>query len=479
MGNLGSNTPASRNMGGRKILYSNHKVVTQYNLVEILKEVEETHTFNSNDIDYLYRYEKGYQPILTRVKTVRPEINNLIVENRAHEIVQFKNGYQFGSGGFYVKRTTESPSIEILNTEMSLISKDAYDIELGFWLFLCGVGYRMTLPGDKNTGDKIDMRILDPRFTGQVMSKSFNRNHLLSFTYVQKTDGSKHYYGYTSTHYFEVDINKVIVFERHSLPEIPIVEYVANPTRSGSFERVLGMLDAINMLQSDRLNAVNQFVQSFLKLKNVNLEDEDIAKINSLGAIKFYSQPGLDSDVDLITAELNQVQTQTLKDDLYQTVLVICAMPDRKGGNRSTGDTGTAVELRDGWANAETSAKETEMLFKRSEKKTINLLVHTLNIVQDDLDLDPKDIEVKFLRSPRNDQVSASQAMLNQAQFGINPKHIIANSNLYGDPEQVYQDSELFLKKWEVDASENPVNAKQPTEVPPITNVQSQELNRD
>ena len=39
------------------------------------------------EMDYLYWYRRGDQPVLSRTKTVRPEINNKVVENHASEIV--------------------------------------------------------------------------------------------------------------------------------------------------------------------------------------------------------------------------------------------------------------------------------------------------------------------------------------------------------------------------------------------------------
>ena len=46
--------------------------------------------------------------------------------------------------------------------------------------------------------------------------------------------------------------------------------------------------------------------------------------------------------------ENGETYTQTLKNDLYQTILTICGIPNRNGGS-STSDTGNAVIFRDGW----------------------------------------------------------------------------------------------------------------------------------
>ena len=59
-----------------------------------------------------------------------------------------------------------------------------------------------------------------------------------------------------------------------------------------------------------------------------------------MGASKVKSTDGTNADVDEVATELNQTQSQTLKDDFYNAVLTICGMPNRNGGS-STSDTGS------------------------------------------------------------------------------------------------------------------------------------------
>ena len=80
------------NLFGRKVIYTDVEHVTRGNVVDVLQKAMTIHRVNRADIEYLYRYYKGDQPILGRVKDVRPEINNKIVVNRANEIVSFKVG---------------------------------------------------------------------------------------------------------------------------------------------------------------------------------------------------------------------------------------------------------------------------------------------------------------------------------------------------------------------------------------------------
>ena len=77
-------------MFGRRTIYTDCDNITAKNICGVLNKAFNTHLTNRAEIDYLYKYYKGDQPILYRTKDIRPEINNRIVENRANEIVSFK-----------------------------------------------------------------------------------------------------------------------------------------------------------------------------------------------------------------------------------------------------------------------------------------------------------------------------------------------------------------------------------------------------
>ena len=72
---------------------------------EIIENILPLHIDNVNEINYLKGYYKGKQDIFGKVKNVRPEINNMIVENNAYHIVEFKKGYAFGDPIQYVQRS--------------------------------------------------------------------------------------------------------------------------------------------------------------------------------------------------------------------------------------------------------------------------------------------------------------------------------------------------------------------------------------
>ena len=458
----------TRTMYGRRVITTDVAEITAENVVAVLEEAMKLHEKNRSEIDYLWKYFKGEQPILHRSKTVRPEICNRIVENRANEIVSFKTGYLCGEPIQYVGRTCEEAvtnNIGTLNEYMFLVDKPALDQEVVEWGMICGTAYRMVLDNTSYDPESdeapFEMFTLDPRDTFVVYSNDVKRKRMLGVKYNTDEFGQKTFSAYTDGLYFTIKDGKVAEQKVHGLGVVPIIEYPANNARLGAFEIVLPLLDAINNIESNRMDGIEQFVQAFVKFINCDISKEDFEALKDLGAIKVKSSDGQQADVDIVTNELNQQQTQTLKDDAYQAVLTICGMPNRNGGS-STSDTGSAVLLRDGWSLAESRAKDSELMFKRSEKETLRLVLKLCSGLAD-LDLRLKDIDMKFTRRNYDNIQSKSQVLVSMLQQPkVHPLLAFTHCGLFSDPESAYTMSNAYyeeqMAKWEpveVDESED------------------------
>jgi SPP1 family phage portal protein len=443
-------------MQGRRILVSDETEITENNILRVLGNVKSSHLVNSSEISYLWNYYKGKQPVLERTKIVRPEICNRVVENRANEIVSFKVGYLCGEPIQYIARGADASiadGITKLNEMMFLENKTSLDREIVEWQMVCGTSFRMVLPDDVAETDDVPFEIytLDPRTTFIVYHSGVGNKPLMAVTYTVDRQGAKTYSIYTPTKYFEIRAGKITKNEDHALGMIPIIEYPANNARLGSFEIVLPLLDAINTTASNRLDAVEQTVQAFIKFINCDISKEDFEALKDMGAIKVKSVDGQQANVDVVNVELNQDQTQTLTDDLYQTVLTICGMPNRNGGS-STSDTGAAVIMRDGWSLAEARAKDSELMFKRSEGQFLRLV---LRIMRDlgDITLRLADIDVKFTRRNYEAIQSKSQVLVSMLQQDkIHPLLAFSHCGMFSDSESAYKMSMEYLAEQEAKA---------------------------
>ena len=59
---------------GRKEIFSDVTEITASNIIDVLESAMRIHEENRDQIDYLYKYKNGKQPILNRKKDIRPEI---------------------------------------------------------------------------------------------------------------------------------------------------------------------------------------------------------------------------------------------------------------------------------------------------------------------------------------------------------------------------------------------------------------------
>ena len=445
-----------RQLFGRDVITIDEVKITDTNIIEILDKVMSIHTKNRNDIQYLWDYYRGKQPILYRKKKVRPEICNRIVENRANEIVSFKVGYLCGEPIQYIGRNGSeaiSKAISELNEMMFSENKATQDKKVVEWQAICGTAYRLVLPDTRGGEDDapFEMYTLDPRDTFVVYSNEVGDKPLLAVKYCTTDTNDYIYSVYSANHFWKIKNKDIVESKDHALGVVPIIEYPANTARLGAFEIVLPLLDEINNIASNRMDGIEQFIQAFMKFINCEITKEEYLEFLELGAIKVKSHEGMNADVDMVSSELNQSQTQIAKDDAHSAVIEITGMPNRNGGT-STSDTGQAVVLRDGWTLAESRAKDSELMFKESEQQTLKLILRIIRDTQGLSDelyaLKLKDIALQFTRRNYENIQSKAQVLTQMlAQNKIHPRLAFAHCGMFTDPEDAYRVSEQYSQE--------------------------------
>lgn len=453
---------------GRLKIYSDAKEITTANVVDEVSKAYAVHGRNRADIKKLWEYYRGKTRILEKTKEIREEINHKINENRAYEIVKFHKGYVFGEPIQYIRRERASSKqaddliaaeINSLNGYMADANKSACDNALAEWMYIAGVGYRLTLPNNRwvEDGDEPPLNIyaLDPMKTFVVYSTDIDEHVLMAVVVVERENNEKVFSVYTENNYYEFTEYGEPVEKPNPLGMIPIIEYPAENARLGVFEVVVPLLDALDELQSNRMDDIVQFVNSFLAILGGELDDNIYKKLEEWKTLCLPEG----TDAKYLSATLSQSDVQTFKNDMYEAIYTICGTPNRNGGS-STSDTGSAVILRDGWESAEARAKATEEIFKSSERGFLKIV---LRILRDTVGtkLHLSDITPHFTRRNYDNIASKSQvliAMLNNSK--IHPEVAYAACGMFPDPESAYLQGMAYyeeqMKKWEpVEIDEN------------------------
>lgn len=433
---------------GRRVITTNESSITADNVLAVLSDAYTTHLANRTEIEYLYKYYKGRQPVLDRVKEVRPEICAHIIENRANAIVAFRVGYTVGKPIQYISTVSQdsvSANIATLNDLMRKAGKPSKDKQLVEWQMICGTGYRMVLSAT-NPKAKVPFEIYtpDPRNVFVIYRNDVGQTPLAGVYYTEDSAKNPTFYVYTALgEYFVIENAISAVIKKHSfyrLEGIPIVEYPLNNARLGAFEVVLPLLDSLNDLQSNRLDSVAQFVQSLLVAYNCEFpEDMTANTIREAGMVVLKSIGEYKADLKVISETLNQDQIETLKRDILDAINEIVGMPSQ--GNGSTGDSSNngAVILKNGWQGAETRAQDFEMMFREPEQKTLDLVVGICNSVLEGFELDANNVDVKFTRRNYEDILSRSQTLITMLNNDkIHPQCAYEASGMFIDTQDAY-----------------------------------------
>ncbi len=442
---------------------------------EVVAEVNEAlgiHVQNLIAMEYLYWYRRGLTPIYAKTKDVRPEINNKVSENIAGAIVDFKNGYFLTQPAFYTSRKEDAgvnEKVQQLNDYLYVSGKQQADNELVDWFHTVGKADLFVKAND-DPDVPYEAYALDPR-SAFVVKSTEPGNPVIYAVHVVVNDNKltldvwdrKNYYklyGTVTGRLVTPDPNYMCTattveeIKPNVLGEIPIIEYHYNSVYMSAFEAVIPLLDAINQIQSDRLDGIDQFIQSLLIFYNCELGEDAEGNpittqyVREAGALFLKSIGENKADVKELSSQLDQQQTQVLVDYLYEQVLHICGMPSTTKGGSSTSDTGLAVELRDGFFLCSTMARNTEDLFKKSNKqfdRIVTKLLREKNI----LDISINDFELNFTRTEVHGTQSKAQAGMAMLQMGYHPIIAFERSGLSPDPVSDYEMSKDYLRmRW-------------------------------
>lgn len=436
---------------GRKIIKTNKSQINARNIVEELNKALVIHNQNAIEINYLDRYYSGDQPILYRKKVNRPEVNNKLVVNLAYELVERKVADICAEPIQYVLRGTDekkSEEITELNVTMDSESKQEVDIEICRWRSICGTAYRF-IGNDDGNGDLLDesdfsLSSEDPRYTFVVYYS--NNKPAFSCQIREGENNETIYFCYTSNEWFDIRDGKIFNQGINGNRAVPVIEYPNNARRLSDIEITILITDGINKLQSDRINGVEQFVSAWIKFINCEIDKETFREMRQEGALVVKSNNGAENkaDVDVMTNELNQTEGQVVFDDLFERFLSIQGLANRSNNN-SGGDTGNAVNLRNGHYDAGLRTAINEPILKKSERMSLRIILNRLRIKKG-FSLMPSDIVIHINHNKLDNLLTKSEALKMLLEAGVDYKRAIKTVDLFSDSEAVALESKARME---------------------------------
>jgi len=481
-------TPIYNTKLGRQNIYTSEPVITRENVVNVVNSAKSVHMQNVNDIQYLLRYEKGDQP-LNRVKVVRPEIDICDVDNIANQITEFKLGYDWGYPISLVQRgqnaESNSDAIAMLNDFYELAGNRGKQQELARYIEITGIGYTyVDTNNEYEPGESpFTLDVLNPEFTFVVRSTYYTDNRIIMGVTFGDTDekGNQQYVCFTKDRRFVVDGNNIISEWLNPLGIIPIVEWIRAYDRMGCFERQIPEMDALNLLNSDFLNDVDQNTQTIWHANDVDFPKEVIENADGTTTektkrpvngqwLQTYSNPNGKPTITPLTVNYNYSGILSNITAKRQTILSKCDVPQRN--DTSGGSSGVAMSDASGWSAAEASASKKENiqdLCKCNELRVVfRAIRRNTKIKSDDpiKSLTLADIKPYIKRQKSYEMTVKTNAFATMVAHGINGLDAIQSINFFDDPSQVWERSKETIEQYQQKTfGEEPIPAENQIEV--------------
>lgn len=446
---------------GRRDIFASVEYITPENVIDEVNSALVFHLQNLMEEDYLYWYRRGVTPVLWRQKETNSFVLNKVNVAIPEEVCAFKDGYFMTQPCFYVSRNNAAQSkIDQLNEFLYRSGKQRADNKIVDWFHTTGKAALFVEPGnDEKTPYKA--YALDPRSAFVVYSlKPGNRpvmginvviqgESLLVDCYTEdvlyRLRGSFNGRRTTATPNYTALATDIVGVEPNVIGKIPIIEYRYSSTNMAAFEQVIPLINCVSALQSDRIDATDQFIQSLVVLYNAELPEGTTADdIKKQGMILLKSVgEGNKQDIKILSEQLDQGQSQTFLKSLYEEIYSICAMP-RVGEGTTYDTTGAAVMASQGWYMADAAARNTEDLFRESNRYFDEIVLEILKRKGIEIDID--DFELHFVRNESSNIQSKAQAFNTLLASGLHPELAAAKSGVSNDPAGDIKRSDAYLK---------------------------------
>ena len=378
----------------------------------LVKCIDQHKTIVNNKYEKLNNYYNGEHKILNRILSSDLLPNNKIVANHAEYITDMAVGYVFGCPVNYSGDGTEE-----LNNIFTEIDEDSHNNELALDMSINGLGYEILFMNGKEVPYP-ELAVSSPLNTFLVVDSTVKQEPMFGVTYYEKRDIDDQLKGYDVNVYTDKEILKYFFTdlksespdvkkpESHYFKGIPLIEYKNNKKLKGDFEGVITLIDAYNLLQSDRVNDKEQVVDALLAVIGASLGDTEDEKIETAKLLKEMKIIELDQggDAKWLVKQLNEseieVLKKALKDDIHEFSKVPCLTDENFVGNAS----GIAMKYK--LLGFEQLGRTKERYFKKGLRQRLKLMSNIENIRAKNIDSSKIDITMK--RSlPVDDELAA------------------------------------------------------------------------
>lgn len=217
----------------------------------------------------------------------------------------------------------------------------------------------------------------------------------------------------------------------HFFKEVPVVHYMNNKRLKGDYEPVISLIDAYNILQSDRVIDREKLVDAILAFYGSTLTPEDQQAIKDNRVIGMPK----DAKAEYIVKNINESDTDVLRKTIAADIHKFSMTPDLTDDSFGNAPSGVSILYK--LLAFEQNIKSKERQFEAGLKDRFRMYATVLT-TQSKLTggVDIKNIDIVFKRAlPKNDLETST--MINNLEGVVDDETLIGQLSFVKDASEV------------------------------------------
>lgn len=374
----------------------------------------------------LSRYEKldkyffNDESIVEKQRLLKESLNNIVIANYPRYITVMNSGcfmsseinYNVNEGIDIGSVLNEYKKQTILKTDKSNVRKSSK----------YGKCYELTYA---NSNSEPETKNISPKNAFLVKSNDLEEKELFGVYYFE-TNGIYTIYTFTDK-YINYGTCKGLGLQdykpetkEHYFGEVPLTEIRNNEESIGDYEAVISLINAYNIITSNDVDNIEQFVDAILLLFGAELDNEQLKLLRETKGLNLPEN----AKAEYLTKVLDEVGINSALDRIRKDIHKFSFTPDMGDENFAGNSSGVALDYK--LLPFIISLKDKEAFYKEALKKRFRLYNNFLNIKQNMPIIPVEEIEIKMtLTFPKNDLEIAQ--MISYLSGNVTNQTLISN----------------------------------------------------
>ena len=382
---------------------------------QILNDVIAYNEKYKKRFNMLENYYLGKHDILERTKDDRLS-NNKVMVNHAKYITDTNVAYLLGNPVDY--QAGEGLDIEPLLSAYKKQTINDLDSEIAKDISIFGLQYEYVYANENAEPKSCET---DNKNTIIVYDDTVEHNKLFGLIYRPIYKGAT--FKYWEIIYVDKNVKRVYksyskslqqvgTDEPHAFGDVPLICYKNNPECMGDFETVISLIDAYNMLQSDRINDKEQLVDAILCLYGATLDSDQVDQLHDS---RMISDLPTDARLEYLIKTLQEGDVDILRQTIETDIHKISMTPNMSDQNFVGNSSGVAIRYK--LLAFEQNIKNKERYMEKGLMERFKLYNHFLFTQSKMAEIPVEEVDAVFKRNLPSNDLETSQIINNLSDF--------------------------------------------------------------